>query len=101
MGKNHVFTLICLKGGVMNAMQPTLPAKISDYINSHFREDFLFQYKAMRKVGNMNCYAIDISKDNHIYHLYFNQHGSLVKKLVEESYPADDHTDPHEGDSPE
>jgi hypothetical protein len=85
----------------MNATQPTLPARISEYINSHFREDFLFQYKTMSKVGNKRCYAIDISKDEHIYHLFFDENGRLVKKLVEESFPADDHIDPRMGDSPE
>lgn len=80
---------------------PTFPAKISEYISSHFQDDFLFQYRNMRNIGNKRCFAIDVSKDDHIYHLFFDENGHLVKKQVEESFPADDHTDPRMGDSPE
>ncbi|MCA6074313.1 hypothetical protein [Fulvivirga sedimenti] len=76
-----------------------LPPKINEYIHRHFREDFLFKVQSVRRIGEHVRYSIDVAKDEHIYHLKFDEKGWLLKKEVEEAFPADDYDDPHAGDS--
>ncbi len=84
----------------MTSSENRLPPKINEYIHRHFREeDFLFKVQSVRKIGEHVLYNIDVSQDEHIYHLKFDEKGWLLKKEVEEAYPADDHDDPHAGDS--
>ena len=84
----------------MTSAEHKLPPKINDYIRRHFREDFLFKVQSVRKVGEHYQYALDVAKDEHIYHLKFDENGWLIRKVVEEAYPADGFDDPSLGDTP-
>jgi hypothetical protein len=71
-----------------------LPSQIIDYVNDHFREDFLLEVKEVRKTSTGWVYSIEVSKDNFIHKLRFNQNGSIVSGNSEEAFPADNHEGP-------
>ena len=71
----------------MTSAENKLPNKVNEYIRRHFREDFLFTVKNVRRVGPRTHYSIDVTKDDYIYHLKFDERGWLVRKEVEAAYP--------------
>lgn len=75
----------------MNKDNSKLPYKITAYINKHFREDFLFDVKEVRKEKGHVFYTIEISKDGNIHVLKFNGEGHLLSQEVELAFPDDDH----------
>jgi len=70
-----------------------IPSKISDYINVHFKEDFLFEVKNVREGVQAN-YHIEVSKDNYIYTLQFNESGDLLSEEVSQAFLPDTHDEP-------
>jgi hypothetical protein len=78
-----------------------LPPKINDYIRKHFKGEFLFKVNSVNKKGSHTVYTLDIAKDEHVYHLKFDEKGWLMRKEVEEAFPAAGYEDPGLGDSPE
>ncbi|HEX5168376.1 MAG TPA: hypothetical protein VFW11_04340 [Cyclobacteriaceae bacterium] len=71
-----------------------IPAKVLDYVSEHFRDDFLFEVKASKKVHGRNVYSIEVSKDNYIYTLLFNEQGDMIKSEVVQAFPPDIHDEP-------
>lgn len=78
-----------------------IPSGISDYINDHFREDFLFTVKGVKEISGHTVYTIEVSKDDYIHTLRFNENGHLLKKEAEQAFPPDTHEEPTLGDIPE
>lgn len=68
-----------------------LPSKASEYVRNHFREDFLFEVKDAKQVGGHRYYTVEVTKDDYIHTLRFNEDGVLVKKEDEEAFPTDMH----------
>jgi hypothetical protein len=62
----------------MTSADYKLPVKINDYIQRHFRGEFLFKINSVRKTGNHTVYDLQIAQDEHIYHLKFDENGWLI-----------------------
>jgi hypothetical protein len=77
-----------------------IPIGISDYINDHFKEDFLFEVKDIREIQGHSIYSVEVSKDDYIHKLKFDEHGTLVKEESEQAFPPDIHEE-QTGDVPE
>ena len=73
-----------------------LPGKISDYITEHFKEDFLFEVKEVKRERDRMYYVIEVSKDNYISTLKFNQDGNLVMEDSRKAFPEDPHDEAEE-----
>lgn len=71
-----------------------IPAAISEYVEAHFKEDFLFDVKDIKELQGHTYYTIEVSKDNFIHLLKFNEDGKLVKEEASQAYPADMHDEP-------
>lgn len=78
-----------------------LPIKISEYVQNHFREDFLFEVKNVKKIKGQLHYFVEVTKDDYIHSLIFNEKGNLVDKIAEEAFPTDIHEQPLSGEVPE
>ena len=78
-----------------------LPYGISDYIREHFREDFLCEVVEVQKMKGHFDYLIEVSKDERIHHLHFNENGTLLKEEIEPAFPKDIHEEPTLEDLPE
>ncbi len=85
----------------MKAHTEKIPHKISDYIKEHFREDFLFEVKEVQQLGKHLNYIVEVSKDDFIHLLRFNENGDLVKEEAEQAFPPDTHEGPTFEDIPE
>ena len=85
----------------MNSNNEKLPYGISEYIKQHFREDFLFEVKEVRKVSGQWYYAVEITKDNYIHTLRFNEKGELVNAEAEQAFPAENREGPAFEEIPE
>jgi hypothetical protein len=68
-----------------------LPVNISEYINNNFTDDFLVSVKDVRSVKGQPHYFIEVSKDDYIHMLEFNETGVLVSKRAEQAFPPDNH----------
>lgn len=79
----------------------SLPLKASEYIQDHFREDFLFEVKEVKKIKGQFYYFIQVTKDDYIHSLLFNEQGNLVNDVAEEAFPTDIHEEQASGDVPE
>ncbi|UII30681.1 hypothetical protein LVD17_20520 [Fulvivirga ulvae] len=75
----------------INKKYDKLPYKISAYINKHFKEDFLFDVKEVRKEKHKVVYTIEVAKDGYIHMLQFNEEGRVLNQETEQAFPADDH----------
>ena len=84
----------------MKTRTEKIPLKVSEYVNNHFREDFLFEIKEMKSKGRL-CYQVDVSKDNFEYKLLFNERGELLKEETENAFTPDPHEEPSAEDTPE
>ena len=85
----------------MKANTEKIPHKISDYIKEHFREDFLFEVKAVQQLGQHLNYMIEVSKDNIIHLLRFDADGELIQEKAEQAFPPDTHEGPAFEEIPE
>ena len=85
----------------MTGKDVKLPVAISDYIRDHFREDFLFEVKGVLKRKRSTYYTVEVTKDNYIHKLLFNEKGTLVADDADEAFPEDTHDAPGFGDVPE
>lgn len=79
----------------------TLPLKASAYIQDHFREDFLFEVKEVKMIKGQLNYFVEVTKDDYIHSLRFNEQGNLVEGKSDEAFPTDIHEQPISGDVPE
>ncbi|MDH4091153.1 MAG: hypothetical protein OEV74_15335 [Cyclobacteriaceae bacterium] len=82
----------------MKASGQNLPYKISEYIQSKFREDFLFEVKQVRPIGGQLMYTVEVSKDGYIYTLNFNVEGDLIAEEAAQAFPPDSHDENTYGD---
>ena len=78
-----------------------IPFKISEYITDHFKEDFLFEVKDIKEIHGHTIYSIEVSKDDYIHKLRFNEDGTLVKEESEQAFPPDIHEEQAFGEIPE
>lgn len=78
-----------------------IPFAISEYIRDHFKEDFLFYVKDIRAVHGHQVYTVEVSKDNYIHQLKFNEDGTLVDERSAEAFPPDIHEEQTFGEVPE
>lgn len=68
-----------------------IPNKVSEYIRDHFREDFLFKVKEVAQVNGKWHYTVEVTKDDYIHTLQFNEKGTLVKQEEDQAFPTDIH----------
>ncbi len=78
-----------------------LPLKVSEFIKEHFKEDFLCEVKEVKKSKGHLDYFVEVSKDDRIHHLRFNENGNLLNEEIEPSFPRDIHEEPAVEDLPE
>jgi hypothetical protein len=69
----------------------TLPYKITEYVKEHFKEDFLFEVKDVRKIKNDWFYTVEVTKDNYIHTLKFNHNGEIMADEAQQAFPSDIH----------
>lgn len=77
-----------------------IPIGISDYINDHFKEDFLFEVKDVRDIQGQSVYSVEVCKDDYIHKLKFREDGTLVTQESEQAFPPDIHEE-QTGEVPE
>jgi hypothetical protein len=85
----------------MEARTTRLPYGISSYIQDRFRDGFLFEMKSVKNERGHLLYGIEVTKDDHIYLLQFNDAGKLLKEEVAEAFPPDGHDELTLEDTPE
>ncbi len=85
----------------MNRETQIIPYMINDYIRERFREDFLFELKKVIQVKEHPQYEIEVSKDDYLYKLSFNNDGDLVNEEVEPAFSQDEHEGLGFGDVPD
>jgi hypothetical protein len=78
-----------------------IPFGISDYINEHFKEDFLFDVNEVKEINGHPVYIVEVSKDNYIHTLRFNEDGTLLKEEADQAFPPDIHEEQIFRDVPE
>jgi hypothetical protein len=76
-----------------------LPYKISEYIKNKFREDFLFIVRDIKDLEGGKRYFIEVSKDDYIHQLQFDETGSLINKDASNAFPQDAHDGPSMGEA--
>jgi hypothetical protein len=78
----------------MKTTNQKLPYRISEYIKDHFQEDFLFEVKEARQIKGHWNYTVQVTKDNYIQTLRFNEEGELIKEEADQAFPPDVHDEP-------
>lgn len=86
---------------MQNRDTQAIPYKITDYVNEHFREDFLFEVKKIIQVKGHPQYEIEVSKDDYIHKLIFNENGELLRDETEQAFLPDEHEGPTFEDVPD
>ncbi|MBA4053574.1 MAG: hypothetical protein C0490_02580 [Marivirga sp.] len=84
----------------MKTTNQKLPYRISEYIKDHFREDFLFEVKEAKQKGHW-YYTIEVTKDNYIHTLKFDEKGELVRDQADQAFSPDVHEGPTFEEIPE
>ncbi|MBL0340714.1 MAG: hypothetical protein IPP71_07230 [Bacteroidetes bacterium] len=68
-----------------------IPVPISEYIKQNFREDYLTEIKLVKDSKGIGFYYVDVTHEDNIYHLKFNESGDLMQNEIESvSYPEDE-----------
>jgi len=81
--------------------QGKIPSGISSYVKEHFRDDFLFAVKKIKGIHGSPLYVVEVSKDDFIHTLMFNENGTLLKEETEQAFPPDIHEEQAFGEIPE
>ena len=68
-----------------------IPYKISEYIQEHFRDDFLSEIRKAHDTFGRTFYEVDITQNELTYHLTFNERGTLMKEEAEPTFEQDEH----------
>ncbi len=68
-----------------------IPYKISEYIKEHFRDEFLFEVKEVKQVKGHWYYAVEVTKDDVIHKMKFNEKGALIDEAADDAFPTDWH----------
>lgn len=66
-----------------------IPYKISEYLQNHFREGFLFDVKKITDAHGRIFYNIEVDQDSMTFHLKFTEEGGLVKEEADPAFPQD------------
>lgn len=85
----------------MKTTNQKLPYRISEYVKDHFREDFLFEVKEARQIKGHWYYTVEVTKDDYIHRLKFNEDGELIKDEADQAFPPDVNEEPTFEDIPE
>jgi hypothetical protein len=85
----------------MKTKTQALPLKVSEYIQDHFREDFLFEVKDVKKLKGQFHYFVEVTKDDYIHSLQFNEEGKIINEVADEAFPTDIHEEQASGDVPD
>lgn len=85
----------------MENVTKKIPVAISDYITNHFKEDFLFEVRGISEHPGQKVYTVEVSKDNFIYTLKFDENGKLIHEDTTQAYPADMHDESGYDEMPE
>jgi hypothetical protein len=80
---------------------PAIPYKISEYIQDHFMEDFLFAVKDVKQIKGATVYTVEVTKDDYIHTLTFNEAGNLIEESSDKAFPPDIHDEFIGADIPE
>ncbi|ELR73889.1 hypothetical protein C900_00053 [Fulvivirga imtechensis AK7] len=67
-----------------------VPYKVSEYIRDTFREEFLCSIKSYTRDGK-TYYLAEVTKDDLIHHLKFDEKGQLMKDDADPAFPPDIH----------
>jgi hypothetical protein len=70
--------------------QHKLPHNISEYIREHFRGSLLSEVKEHHDSHGRRLYDVELSHEDLIYQLRFDEKGVLINKTMEESFPDED-----------
>lgn len=68
-----------------------VPYKISEYIRNTFREDFLCSIKSYSGDKGNKFYTAEVTKDDLIHYLKFDDKGNLMKDDADQAFPPDIH----------
>ncbi len=66
---------------------------INEFVKDEFREGFLMDIKDPVTEEGKICFYVDVSLDNTLHHLKFNEHGALLSRESEPAFLADPHDD--------
>lgn len=80
---------------------PELPYATTEYISRNFHEDFLFEVKEAKQIKGRWQFTVEVSKDDFIHTLQFDERGALIKEEAEPAFPAEAHEGPVPEDVPE
>ena len=69
----------------------TVERKIIDYVKNDFKEGFLMEIKHISQRDGGNVYNVEVSQDNNLYNLEFNNLGTLIKTEIEPTYLTSTH----------
>ena len=88
-GYNIYNSIIIMQNKPQNT--PAIPIRISEYIKQNFREDYLTDIKLVKDIKGICFYYVDVTHEDNIYHLKFNESGELIEKAIEAViYPDDE-----------
>jgi hypothetical protein len=73
-----------------NNPQNPIPAGISEYIKSQFRDDYLTEIRTVKNKAGEIFYFVDVTHDKNLFHLKFDEHGKLVLQETEPILELDD-----------
>lgn len=78
-----------------------LPLGITEYIREQFREDFLFAVKKIFVKNGLKHYLVQVSKDDFIHMLTFDERGRIVVNQTDPAFPSDPREGLGFGETPE
>jgi hypothetical protein len=86
---------------MMTMDKAKLPYAATEYIAKRFREEFLFELKEHKQVKGQWIYVVEVSQDDFIHTLQFDEKGALVREEADPAFPADAHDGPAPEEVPE
>lgn len=81
-------------------MKEGIPYAISEYVNRHFRDDFLFTCHQITRKGKV-LYDVEVTKDDITHQLWFDEDGELLKESWEPNFEPDSHDEARQEIEPE
>ncbi|MBL7849840.1 MAG: hypothetical protein JNN04_02980 [Cyclobacteriaceae bacterium] len=71
-----------------------LPYATIEYIAKRFRKEFLFELKERKKEKGHWVYVVEVTQDDFVHTLHFDEKGVLLKEEADPAFPADAHDGP-------
>lgn len=69
-------------------MNDQIPYSISEYVNRHFRDDFLLSCRKISGKDGKVFYDVEVSKDDITHQLMFDSKGMLIKEDLRQEYSS-------------